>query len=235
MPTVSIIVCTYKRPAALRECVESIEATMDLPYEIVAVSVEGDVETHEYLAPKVSTSFRHIVQQTRAGLVNAMNMGFRAATGDFQLQINDDCILLPYSISNAVRFMQAPAHASTVGQTAFFHNSPVKRNVHSQIQVEGEWYYVCHVRGLCYANFGLARRELYKRLDYFDPQYFMYGADPDFSLKVWHQAGLSVVPCPGAIIKHKELNDERGAFERSRQTEDNAKLFAKWHLNAAAQ
>lgn len=218
------------------ECLESIERTVDLPHDVVCVSVAGDEATMDALAPrlkKAGTSFKHLVQPTRGGLVQAMNMGFKAATGDFQTQINDDCVLLPHTIANAVRFLEAPAHANTVGQCAFFHNSPVRRNVHAQIMVEGEWYYICHVRGLCFANFGLARREMYERLNWFDERYFMYGADPDFSLKVWHEAKLSVLPCPGALVRHAEMNDERGAAERAAQHADNAKLFAKWGMSGA--
>ena len=123
----------------------------------------------------------------------------------------------------------APAH-SNIGQAAFFHDSPVRRNIFQQIQLDGAWYCVCQVRGLCYANFGLARRSLYEQLDYFDDRYFMYGADPDFSLKIWNEAKMEVRPCPGAIIRHLELDDQRGARERAAQDEDNAKLVAKWGL-----
>jgi GT2 family glycosyltransferase len=190
------------------------------------VVVQGDDETE--------TMARHngaavIIQPTRAGMVNATNLGLRAARGQYLLQINDDCELLPHSVANALRFLEVPAHAQ-VGQAAFFHDSPVRRNVHQQIQVEGAWYFVCHVRGLCYANFGLVSRELCQRLNYLDERYFMYGADPDFSMKVWHEAGLRVEPCPGALIHHAEVNDERARLERAGQDEDNRKLFQKWGL-----
>ena len=197
-PLVSIVVPTYRRPVALRVCLESIRATVKLPHEVIAVAVADDQPTLEVLK---SANVRLVIQPTRGGAVQAMNLGFRAARGAYLMQINDDCRLLPHSVANAVRFLEAPANSS-IGLAAFFHNSPVRRNVHAQIQVEGIWYFVCHVRGLCYANFGLARRSLYAQLDYFDERYFMYGADPDFSLKVWHQAQLRVEPCPGALVHH---------------------------------
>ncbi|MCZ6836507.1 MAG: hypothetical protein O7G85_12090, partial [Planctomycetota bacterium] len=70
----------------------------------------------------------------------------------------------------------------------------------------------------------------YEELGYFDERYFMYGADPDFSLKVWHEAKLRVEPCPGALIRHTELEDERSRYERDSQETENRKLFAKWGL-----
>lgn len=224
-PVVSIIVPTYRRPEALIECLNSIASTVYIPHEVIVVAVADDESTCSALKER---SVKSIMQPSRGGAVQAMNMGFHAARGAYLIQINDDCQLLPHSIASAVRFLQAPAHRD-VGVAAFFHDSPVRRNVHAQIQIEGIWYFVCQVRGLCYANFGLAKRLLYEQLDYFDDRYFMYGADPDFSLKVW-QAGLKVEPCPGALIHHAELRDERGERERSQQESDNKKLFAKWNL-----
>jgi len=226
-PIVSIIVPTYRRPEALRRCLDSIASTVRMPHEVIAVPVADDEPTCAALKGR---PVKIVVQPTRGGAVQAMNMGFRAARGTYLLQINDDSQLLPHSVANAIRFLEAPAHRH-VGVAAFFHDSPVRRNVHAQIQVEGTWYFVCQVRGLCYANFGLAKRTLYERLGYFDERYFMYGADPDFSLKVWHEAALRVEPCPGALIHHEELRDERGAAERAAQDSDNRKLFAKWKLD----
>lgn len=227
VPVVSIIVPTLGRPQALDACLCSIRDTVHIEHEVIAVPVAGDNATCTVLSHH---SWVRVEQQPmRGGCVQAMNMGGRAARGRYLLHINDDCQLLPHSVANAIRFLEAPVHAN-VGQAAFFHNSPVRRNIFQQITLDGEWFHVGHVRGLCYANFGLATRALHESLGYFDERYFMYGADPDFSLKVWHRAGLSVMPCPGALIRHLELNDERAAVERAAQVEDNRRLFAKWNL-----
>lgn len=225
-PLVSIVVPTYRRAADLQRCLDSIRATVVLPHEVIAVAVADDQPSIQAIN---AAGVRLVTQPARGGAVQAMNLGFRAARGEYLTQVNDDCELLPHTIANAVRFLEAPAHHG-IGQAAFFHDSPVRRNVHAQIQAEGVWYSVCHVRGLCYANFGLARRALYEQLGWFDERYFMYGADPDFSLKVWHQAKLRVEPCPGALIHHRELQDERGVRERAAQHEDNRRLFEKWNL-----
>jgi GT2 family glycosyltransferase len=226
-PLVSIIVPTYRRPAELERCLRSIQNTVSQDHEVICVCVADDGPTLDMIK---NHHVQTITQPSRGGAVQAMNLGFRAAQGEYLTQINDDCELLPHAIANAVRFLEAPAH-DHIGQAAFFHDSRVRRNIHQQIYIEDTWYYVCHVRGLCYANFGLARRSLYRQLGFFDERYFMYGADPDFSLKIWHEAKLSVEPCPGALVKHHELNDERGAKERAGQASDNAKLFAKWKLD----
>jgi len=193
------------------------------------VTVASDEATQQVAAS--CTNVVNIAQPEREGFVRAANAGFRAARGEYLMQINDDTRLLRHSVQNAIRFLEAPAHRD-IGLAAFFHNSPVTRNIHRQIQLDGRWFYVCQVRGLCYANFGLGTRDLYERLGFFDERYFMYGADPDFSLKVWHDAGLRVEPCPGALIEHDEQTDDRAATERAEQDRDNSLLFEKWNFDA---
>jgi len=227
-PIVSILLPTFQRPESLAGCLRSIARTVSLAHEVVAIMVAGDEPTDAVLSDH---PVRVVSQPARGGFVQAVNMGLAAARGEYVLQVNDDCELLPHSVANAVRFLRAPAHRGRIGQAAFYHNSPVKRNIQAQVQLDGEWFFVCHVRGLCYANFGLAARELWERLGGYDERYFMYGADPDFSLKVWHEARLEVAPCPGALIRHHQLDDERAAKERRCQDDDNRALFAKWGLD----
>ncbi|MFM7133256.1 MAG: glycosyltransferase family 2 protein [Planctomycetota bacterium] len=226
MPVVSIVVPTFRRSALLARCLASIRETVRVDHEVICVGVAGDDATAR---EATGARARLIVEPERGGFVRATNLGFRAARGEWLLQLNDDCRLLPHSVENAVRFMSAPAHAR-IGQAAFFHDTPVSRNVHSEVSLDGRVFRTLHVRGLCYANFGLVRRTLSERLGHLDERYFMYGADPDFSLKIWHEAGLEVAPCPGALVEHEEVVDERAETERPSQRRDNALLFEKWGM-----
>ena len=224
VPLVSIVIPTLHRADALARCLASVRATVLMPHEVICVTVAEDAPAHAVVA---AAGVREVRRPGREGFVRAANAGFREARGEWLLQLNDDCRLLPHSVANAIRFLTAPAHAN-VGQAAFFHDSPLTRNIFQQVQLDERWFRVCHVRGLCFANFGLVRRDLAERLGHYDERFRMYGADPDFSLKVWHEAKMEVRPCPGALVEHDEATDERAASERAGQHEDNAKLFAKW-------
>ncbi|MDZ4830089.1 MAG: glycosyltransferase [Phycisphaerae bacterium] len=225
-PLVSIVVPTCGRPNALTRCLDSIAANAPSSHETICVASDADETTRDTLRLH---EVRTVVQPGRQGFVRAANAGFRAARGRWLLQLNDDCRLLPHSVANAIRFLEAPSH-SGIGQAAFFHDTPVSRNVFQQIELDGRWFRVLHVRGLCYANFGLVRRDLAERIGYYDERFHMYGADPDFSLKIWHDAKLEVRPCPGSLVEHDEVVDERAALERPAQHADNATLFAKWPI-----
>lgn len=231
-PLASIIVPTHNRPQHLAECLDSIASTVNLPHEVICVPVADDEATLALLEARPEANLRIVEQEERQGFVQAANLGFRSARGEWALQLNDDCILMPHAIANAIRFMTAPAHDGRIGQAAFFHSTPMARNVHQQIDVEGVRYVVAHVRGLCFANFGLVRRSLGEQLGWYDERYTMYGADPDFSLKVWHEAKLEVAPCPGALVRHALLEDERAKHDRHHQHDaDNRLLFEKWKLD----
>ena len=115
-PVVSIIVPTYQRPDDLARCLRSITQTVRLPHEVIAVAVADDAPTQTFLK---SANVKTIVQPTRGGCVQAMNLGLRSAVGDYLMQINDDCELLPHSVANAVRFLAVPAHvAGRIGQAS---------------------------------------------------------------------------------------------------------------------
>jgi len=233
-PLVSIAIPTLGRPDMLTACLDSIEQTVRAPCEVVLSMVEDDRETIARVSERPRGAFvlRTVVEPIRQGYVKAINAAFRAATGRYLLYLNDDCELQPHSVDNALHVMSTP-HARDIGLLAFFHDTPVRRNVFAQIDVEERRYVVCHVRGLCYANFGLGPRELFERLGYFDERFFMYGADPDFALRIWHETDLRVEPCPGALLRHAEVSDARAEHEREhRARADNAALFAKWGLSA---
>jgi GT2 family glycosyltransferase len=93
----------------------------------------------------------------------------------------------------------------------------------------GRSFKLLHVRGTLYANFGIGQRSLFEQLGYFDERFYMCGADPDFSLKVW-RCGRRVVPAFGSLIDHDEHPDERRQADSARAAEDNTRFFAKWLL-----
>lgn len=227
--TASLVIPSYGRVEELAGCLDAIAEHADVEHEVITVTVASDDATQAMLAGRSGDArLRNVVDDRRTGFVRAANRGFRAAGHRFVCQLNDDCRLMPYALGNAINFLSAPAN-DRVGLAAFFHDSPFRRNIQSEITVEGTRYVCAHVRGLCYANFGVWRRGLGEELGWYDERYFMYGADPDFSLKVW-SAGLRVEPCPGALVRHAQLDDERAREERAEQGGDNRLLFEKWGL-----
>jgi GT2 family glycosyltransferase len=230
MIDLSIVVPTTNRAASLASCLVAIRNTVTCSHEVIVVdgaSLDNTPAVLESAKNAMGDRLRVIREPRRQGFVKAANKGFRAAQGKFLMWLNDDARPLAGALDRAVEQIQLSSPA--VGMVALFHPAQTKLNIACETRYRGQAFHVLHVRGTLYANFGIASRATFERLNYFDERYFLNGADPDFSLKVW-DSGSIVVPAFGAFIDHDELEDERRESDRERAAADNVKLFAKWDL-----
>ena len=229
-PDLSIVLPTCNRARLLERSLACLYAHVRCDHEVIVVDGASTDDTPAVLAEAAAwmgPKLRVIREPRREGFVRAANKGFRAATGRNLMWLNDDARPLPGALDRAVE--QLDAAPAGVGMVAMYHRCNAQRSVAYETAHRGRAYKLMHVRGTLYANFGVARRATFERVGYFDERYFLYAADPDFSLKLWH-AGLSVVPAEGALVDHDEHEDDRRAEDGDRGRADNDKLFAKWDL-----
>lgn len=228
----SIVIPTCNRASLLENALGSIWSQLRCRHEVIVVDGASTDDTQRVLQdvqPWMGDSLKVITETSREGFVRAANTGFRAASGRNVIWLNDDARPLPMALDRAV--LQLDSASPEVGMVALFHRCNATRNVAFETVHREKTYCLLHVRGTLYANFGMARRELFEQLNYFDERYFLNGADPDFSLKCWH-AGLRVVPAEGAFIDHDEHEDDRRREDTGRGRNDNDLLFEKWDLPA---
>jgi len=223
---VSVVIPTLNRLPMLKRCLQSLRDHAPDCTELIVVDGGSTDGTRDFLAEQKGV--HTILEDGPQGMVRAVNKGFRAADREYTMWLNDDTVVMPYAIGNAVNFIGLPAHAD-VGLVAFYHDTPVRRNVHAEITVEDIVYRILNIRGVPYANFGLGPTDVFSRVGYADERYHTYGWDPDLSLKVW-DAGMRVAGCPGALIRHFETQDETRAAGSKAFKADNDKLFRKWGL-----
>ncbi len=224
---VSIVVATFNRVDRLQRCIDNIRRHVTLPRQIIVVDGGSGDGTRQWLAEQ--DDLRVILEPTREGAVRAFNKGFRAATGHYVMWLNDDAYPLAGAVEAAVAMIERP-DLPEVGMVAFYHNWHSAANVLDRVEHKGETYELCHVRGYAYANFGLLRRALLEKIGFADERYYFFGFDPDLSLKVQIEEGLEVLGCREALVYHDEHHDERKLEDLAVGEEDNARLFAKWHL-----
>lgn len=229
-PIVSIVVPTFNRVERLRNCVDAIRRHVAGSCEIIVVDGGSDDGSRDWLG--CQPDIRAILEPEREGAVRAFNKGFRAASAEYVMWLNDDAQLLPGSVAAAIEMIERP-DLTDVGMVAFYHNWHHERNVLDRVEHDGETFELCHVRGYPYANFGLLRRELLERVGFADERFYFFGFDPDLSLKIQIDEGLKVIGCRRAFVRHEEHHDERKVGDLAVGDTDNQKLFAKWKLPEA--
>jgi GT2 family glycosyltransferase len=228
MRELSIILPTCNRAAHLDRCLTTIARNVFVDYEIIVVdgaSTDGTADVLERACDFFEERLVWIREDKRQGFVRAANRGFLVADGEHLTWLNDDARPLPGSYANAIEQLAVTPEAVV----ALYHRWKSPKNVAYEKSESGIYFQLCHVRGTLYANFGLARRKVFEQLNYFDPRYRFYGADPDFSLKAWH-AGIPVIPAEASFIDHDEHEDQRRSADAEQARIDNQKLFAKWDL-----
>ena len=226
-PIVSIVVPTFNRFERLKRCINKIRQNVTLPIQTVVVDGGSTDGASDWLLQQ--KDLHVILEPEREGAVKAFNKGFRAATAEYVMWLNDDAYPMAGAVEAAVDMIERP-ELSDVGIVAFYHNWHSERNVLDRITFDHESYEMCHVRGYPYANFGLLRRSLMERIGFADERFYFFGFDPDLSLHVQLREGLQVIGCRRALIRHEEVEDDRKLSDLSVGREDNEKLFAKWDL-----
>jgi GT2 family glycosyltransferase len=226
-PTVSIVIATYDRLQPLQRCIGRIRENVRIDHEVIIVGGAGADGTLSWASQQ--PDIRFIAETTRQGAARAYNRGFRAATGAYVMWLNDDSYPLGGAVEAAVALIERP-DMTDVGMVAFYHDEDRERNKLDTVTLEGRSYSIYNVRGYPYANVGLLTRSLLAEVGYLDERYYFCGWDPDLALNIQLEAGLRVVGCPNALVRHDELMDARKTADLARIDADNEKLFAKWRL-----
>ncbi len=229
MVELSIVIPTFNRAELLEGCLRSLAGTA-ISYEVIVVdgaSTDGTPAVLESNQRAFGPTLRVLREAAREGFVRAANKGFAVAHGRNMMWLNDDARPVTGSLERAIK--QLDRADASVGMVALFHRTDATRNIAYETVRRGVAYKLMHVRGTLYANFGIARRETFERLHYFDERFYLNAADPDFSLKLW-QSGLRVEPAMASLIDHDEHPDARRAADAGRGNEDNIRLFTKWDL-----
>lgn len=103
MSRVCICICTMNRLSELRRCLESIERSSIKPYEVIV----SDDSSEEFAkkARRIALNFRYVryVRGPRRGVPANRNNCLKYSTGDFVSFVDDDVIVHPSFIENALR------------------------------------------------------------------------------------------------------------------------------------
>jgi len=106
MPTVSVIIPTYKhRDFILETCASVLQQTFT-DFELIVVNDASPDDTGEVLRPLIESGKIRYIDQPHAGQAAARNRGLAEATGEFVAFLDDDDIWLLDKLEWQVRLMR---------------------------------------------------------------------------------------------------------------------------------
>ncbi|WP_339824405.1 glycosyltransferase [Paenibacillus sp. FSL R7-0163] len=209
-PLVSIVLLAYNKLSYTKLCVESIlKYTENINYELILVNNGSTDETKEYFDSLPFAKPLHLINNV--GPTNGFNEGMRVAVGKYTACVCNDFIFTPRWLENLLICIESDKRIGFVspGASTMSNLQQINgdyNNIEEMIQFAERYNHSDprkweeRVRLLpCVL---LARTELLKDIDYYDPRFY-YGefADDDISFRI-RRAGYKLVYCRDTFTYH---------------------------------
>ncbi len=205
-PTISVVVPTRNRPAALGRCLSSL-AQQDLPSESFEILVVDDGSAAPVTVdPAVSTRVRtRVLRQPHGGPAAARNVGVQKARGRFVAFTDDDCVAGRTWLSALVEALERSPGAGAGGQVI----NALAGNAWSEAsQMLIAFLYGYYNRDPVSARFFTSNNLAFPRdrlieAGGFDPVYQRAAAEDRELCDRWIAAGRRLVYVPAARVSHE--------------------------------
>jgi glycosyltransferase involved in cell wall biosynthesis len=244
----TLIVPTYRRPADLQRCLESVQRQTLADFELIVVDNASDAQ----LATRVADFNLHArvpasyVPEPNLGLHNARHAGVRAATGDILVFTDDDATFDPdWLCAYSRRFDDHPEMAAAGGPArpvwevpppawvpAYMRTQPAMFPILSLLEPFDEFRLTPD--GYFFGVNMAIRREVLLEVGGFNPDSFgsawLGDGETGLNRKLW-QRHLLIGYLPEAVVYH-HVPAERMTLEyfRRRQANDGAcDIYARFH------
>ncbi len=225
-PLVSIIVLNYNGKNDWEECFKSLYNLNYPNFEIILVDNNSEDKSVEKIKNKY-IDVKIIELKKNYGFAEGNNIGMIQAKGEYIALLNMDSVVDPNWLTELVKGVQRSEKIGIVGSKIYHFDNRKKINFAgsscdkygntAQIyankfdeelpirESQTKIFYGCGASMMF-------KRELYKNIKLFDPIYFMYWEDVDFSWRAWI-CGYYVYYVPTSIIYHK-INRVRKNFPK---------------------
>lgn len=195
--TFTVIVPTFNRPAALRRCLQALQAQDFAGHEIIVVN-DGGVAPSLVEFPAI-----RLLEQPNAGPAQARNAGAAAAQGQYLAFTDDDCAPAPTWLSAlAAQFAKTP-DAAVGGHTvnALAHD-PYAEASQALIDYLYHHYNATGVAQFFTSNNLAFPAAAFRELGGFNTAYTRAAAEDREICHHWRERGYALVYAPHAIVYH---------------------------------
>jgi len=205
-PSVSLIIPTYDRSAALRASLQAI-AGLEYPsdrWEVIVVDDGSSDPVDEAVAPFRQRLSLTLVRQVNQGPATARNTGVQEADGTLLAFTDDDCRPMPSWLRRLVETHQSAPGAMVGGRTVnAFPGNPYSTVSELLVQFLRRRHQSQAHRGAFFAsNNLLVPADRFRELGGFDTEFpLAAGEDRDFCLR-WAKQEWPSTYAPNAVLRH---------------------------------
>ncbi len=240
--SVSIIICTRRRPEDLRRCLASLSRLDPPPAEILVVNNDpSDQGTRDVVQSFPGFCY---IDEPQLGLSRARNTGLRHATGEIIAWTDDDTVAHPKWIEAIRRVfldpeisgltgLVLPASLETPSQLRFERDFGGFNRGYRTVTFDARFFSEMKGRGVPVWTIGAGanmafRRSVFAKLGFFDERLGAGAAGCSEDSEFWYRmldAGLSLRYEPLAVVQHFHRIDEEG-FSRQMEAYMRGHVFA---------
>jgi GT2 family glycosyltransferase len=204
------VVILHTNDKLIFQTLDSLFKTVKTEFECILVDNNKNKLQFEEIK-KQYPQIKTIQNPRNYGYARGINVGLKAASGDFILALNPDIILFEKIINNMIEYMEKNPDVAVLGpklvnadkslqyscrrfpklSTMLFRRGPFKRFVKRALE-EYEMHDIDHnkiqeVDWMC-GGFLLIRKDVFQKIGFMDEFYFLYFDDVDFCRRA-HRAG----------------------------------------------
>ena len=215
---ISIISVTYNSERCIADCVKSVLSQRGVAFEVVVVD---NASTDNTLARLKELKCRVIASTENVGFGRGNNLGFAATCGRYVFLLNPDARLVETdALANLCRLMDANPRWGMAGTMVCFPDgepeSPPATIYPGQRHVRRDFSKLPGKVAWVLGASMIIRRELFEKLDGFDPGFFLYSEETDFCLRI-REIGFEIGFIPEVVVEHigGASEDTRDPYEVS--------------------
>lgn len=211
--SVSVVILSYNSKEDLKECIPSLISQTYQDFEIIIVdnaSTDGSEEFIRFNYPEIK-----VVQTGKnLGYAAGNNKGFEVAEGEYIVVVNPDTVAEPKWLAELIKPLRNDSTiAATTSKVLIYYqkdkiNTCANTNHHTGLtfcrgldKPADQFNNLQAVGAVSGCSFAI-RNDMLKKINGFDPDFFLYQEDADLSWRI-RFAGGKIMYVPESVIYHK--------------------------------
>lgn len=223
LPTVSVIILSYNRPACLEESLASVLAQSYTNLDIAVVDNPSDASAEVEVIVRRHPGVRLLQNPTNVGFAGGMNRGIAAALGEYVCLTEDDILLDVDCVRQLVEYAEAHGSTGLLAPLILNRTTGTVRCAGGEFSLGGVYSRKTYGEGAPDAGLFprpfdvtyvagssiFARADFLRRLGGFREEFFMYVEDVELCARV-ARTGRRLTIVPDARVYHIEPAEETG-------------------------